>query len=77
MNIINIKININDLNEFIRLTNSFESDLDLINGHYIIDAKSLLGVYGLDISKTYQLKIYSKSDIELKKFNESFKIFKA
>lgn len=48
-----------------------EGDFDLIAGRYVIDAKSIMGIFSLDLSKTLQLDITDakEPDIEeLKKY---------
>lgn len=46
-------------------------------GRYIIDAKSALGVYALDLRKPIDVEIHSDDEEEIKRFNmvmEEFKI---
>ena len=39
-----------------------EYDLDLISGRYVIDAKSLLGIFSLDLSKPIELTIHADEE---------------
>lgn len=55
---------------FVRDAESFESDIDIISGRFIIDAKSILGVFSLDISKPVNVRILSDDELEIKRFNE-------
>lgn len=53
------------------------SDVDAIMGRYIIDAKSVLGIYALDLRKPIDVEIHSGDEEEIKRFNmvmEEFKI---
>lgn len=46
-------------------------------GRYIIDAKSVLGIYALDLRKPIDVEIHSDNEEEIKRFNmvmEEFKI---
>lgn len=45
--------------EFVKLLVSVPYDVDLVSGRYTIDAKSLLGILSLDLSKPIELQIYS------------------
>ncbi|MDE6759194.1 MAG: HPr family phosphocarrier protein [Lachnospiraceae bacterium] len=48
--------------EFVSITNSFDIDFDLVCGRYIIDAKSILGIFSIDLSKPVLLRIHAKQD---------------
>ena len=56
MNGTKINLKYDNLNEFIKITTSFESNIDMIKDRYVIDAKSLLGVLSLDFT---QLQVYN------------------
>ena len=60
-----VKVNINSIEKVKSLVNivaQFEYDVDLISGRYIIDAKSIMGVFSLDLSEPIELIINSDSD---------------
>lgn len=40
----------------------YESEFDLISGRYVIDAKSMMGIFSLDLSKPLDLCIHSDAD---------------
>lgn len=42
----------------------FDSEFDLASGRYVVDAKSILGIFSLDISKPLKLTIYDTSHID-------------
>ena len=69
------------LNDFIRIKNfssevvKFESDIDLIKGRYIIDAKSTIGIFTLDLSSPVDVVIHSDDEDEIKRFNEVMEAF--
>ena len=69
------------LNDFIRIKNfssevvKFESDIDLIKGRYIIDAKSTIGIFTLDLSSPVDVVIHSDDEDEIRRFNEVMEAF--
>ena len=70
------------LNDFIRIKNfssevvKFESDIDLVKGRYIIDAKSTIGIFTLDLSSPVDVIIHSDNEDEIKRFNEVMEKYK-
>ena len=40
----------------------FDVDMDLVTGRYIIDAKSIMGIFSLDLSKQIELHIHTEDD---------------
>lgn len=75
MNGIKIKLKYEDLKEFIKTTESFESDIDIIKGRYVVDAKSIMGILSLDFSKDISVVIHSNNEDEIAKFLETMKRF--
>ena len=43
---------------FISITTKFDAEIDLISGRYIIDAKSIMGIFSIDLSKPIILRIH-------------------
>ena len=50
---------INDVKEFVNIVMRFDFDVDLVSGRYAIDAKSIMGIFSLDLSKELTLNIHS------------------
>lgn len=74
-----LTINLNEMskaNKFANEVSKFESDVDIISGHYICDAKSLLALFSYDLSKPIEVEIHSKDENEIRKFNEVMEEFK-
>jgi len=46
-----------EVREFVREVMPLENEYDLISGKYVIDAKSILGIYSLNLSKPLELVI--------------------
>ena len=67
------KINLNTVDkvkEFCTIASKIEADLDIIVGRYIIDAKSIMGIFSVDISKDLILRIASDDIDECNKIKE-------
>ena len=75
MNGIKIKLKYEDLKEFIQITTSFESNIDMIKDRYVIDAKSLLGVLSLDFTQPTTVVIHSVNEDEIVRFYDAMKRF--
>ena len=59
---INVLIDtIDKVKDFVRATSQFDADMDIISGRYVIDAKSILGLFSLDLSEPVQLRIEGDS----------------
>lgn len=50
-------------------------DIDIIVGRYIIDAKSIMGIFSVDLSRELVLKISSDDVEECKEIREKLKAF--
>lgn len=56
----NIMLNtINDVKVFVNTVSKYDFDVDLISGRYAIDAKSIMGIFSLDLSKPIKMEIHS------------------
>lgn len=44
---------------FVEDITGLEGDFDLVSGRYILDARSLMGIFSLDLSKPIELKVYN------------------
>ena len=75
MNGIKSKLEYEDLKEFIQITTSFESNIDMIKDRYVIDAKSLLGVLSLDFTQPTMVVIHSVNEDEIVRFYDTMKRF--
>ena len=47
---------INDVKDFVNKVMLFNYDIDLVSGRYAIDAKSIMGIFSLDLSKPIKLQ---------------------
>ena len=46
---------INDVKEFVNIISLCDFDVDLVSGRYSIDAKSIMGIFSLDLSRHVEL----------------------
>ena len=49
---------------FVNDISRFNTDFDLISGRYVIDAKSIMGIFSLDLSKPIELTIHESDEID-------------
>lgn len=50
---------INDVKDFVALVNRCPFDVDLVSGRYAVDAKSIMGIFSLDLSKPIQMNVHA------------------
>ena len=50
---------IKDVKEFVNIVMRYDFDVDLVSGRYAVDAKSIMGIFSLDLSKPIQLNAHS------------------
>ncbi|MCI5699391.1 MAG: HPr family phosphocarrier protein [Lachnospiraceae bacterium] len=63
MKTIQISLNsIDKVKSFVNEINKFDFDFDLVSGRYVIDAKSIMGIFSLDLSKPIDLNIHVDGD---------------
>ena len=62
-----VKIFFNSIDKvkpFVNTIGKFDGDFDLTSGRYVVDAKSIMGVFSLDLSKPINLNIYADGDLD-------------
>ena len=52
------------LKSFVNDITKFDYDFDLVSGRYVIDAKSIMGIFSLDLSKPIDLNIHAEDNVE-------------
>jgi len=58
-----VKLNsINEVKEFVALTNRCAFDVDLMSGKYVIDAKSIMGIFSLDLAKPLKMIVHADGE---------------
>ncbi|MCR4696337.1 MAG: HPr family phosphocarrier protein [Lachnospiraceae bacterium] len=65
MKTVTISLNsIDKVKAFVNDITKFDYDFDLVSGRYVIDAKSIMGIFSLDLSKNIELNIHAENDCE-------------
>ena len=62
-----VKISLNSIDKvkaFVNDITKFETDFDLVSGRYVIDAKSIMGIFSLDLSKDVDLNIHAEDNVD-------------
>ena len=62
-----VKISLNSIDKvksFVNDISKFNYDFDLVSGRYVIDAKSIMGIFSLDLSKPIDLCIHAEEDLD-------------
>ena len=49
---------------FVNDISGFNAEFDLVSGRYVIDAKSIMGIFSLDISKPINLNIHTDDNVD-------------
>ena len=60
-----VKVSLNSIDKvktFVNDINRFDFDFDLVSGRYVIDAKSIMGIFSLDLSKPIDLNIHAEGE---------------
>ena len=61
-----VKISLNSIDKvksFVNEISKFNNDFDLVSGRYVIDAKSIMGIFSLDLSKPISLNIHAEENM--------------
>jgi len=65
MKTVHISLNsIDKVKAFVNDITKFDNDFDLVSGRYVIDAKSIMGIFSLDLSKPIELNIHSENNAD-------------
>ncbi|CUX21123.1 HPr family phosphocarrier protein [Clostridium sp. C105KSO13] len=63
MKTVQISLNsIDKVKSFVNEITKFDNDFDLVSGRYVIDAKSIMGIFSLDLSKPIELNIHAEDN---------------
>ena len=66
MTTVNIRLTtLEDVRRFVNTVTKYDTEIDLCSGRYVVDAKSIMGVFSLDLLSDIQLNIHSDNAAEL------------
>ncbi len=74
----NVKIRLStiaDVRDFVNIVNRTDADIDLISGRYIVDAKSIMGIFSLDLMQPIELSVQTENEAVITPLLESLKPF--
>ncbi len=66
MKVKTVSISLNSIDKvksFVNAISKFDNDFDLVSGRYVIDAKSIMGIFSLDLSKPINLNIHADESL--------------
>lgn len=52
---------INDVKVFVNVVSKYDFEIDLTSGRYVVDAKSIMGIFSLDLSKPIKVEAHSEN----------------
>ena len=65
MKTVQISLNsIDKVKSFVNEITKYYNDFDLVSGRYVIDAKSIMGIFSLDLSKPIDLNIHADGELD-------------
>lgn len=68
---------IDDVKLFVNEVSKVPYDVDLTSGRYVVDAKSIMGIFSLDLSNEITVEAHCKEQYEAEDFENKFSQFKA
>lgn len=66
---------ISDIRDFVNIAAKYDFDIDLKSGRYVVDAKSIMGIFSLDLMKPIELTAEIEDAAECAAFEEDIKRF--
>lgn len=68
---VQIKLNtIEDVKKLVSDITEFECDFEIVSGRFVVDAKSIMGILSLDLSKKLMLVIQSDDEYKIDKIKD-------
>ncbi|MBD9008988.1 MAG: HPr family phosphocarrier protein [Clostridiales bacterium] len=56
---------INDVKNFVNVVTKYDYEIDLTSGRYVVDAKSIMGIFSLDLTKPIKVEAHGEDCTEL------------
>ena len=76
MNTFRISINtIDKVKKFVNLTNKCEADVDIVSGRLLVDAKSIMSIFSMDLTRPMTLRIHESNTEKLEEYKKLFEEF--
>ena len=61
---------VENVKNFVNATSNYIEDIDLVKGRYVVDAKSIMGIFSLDLSKPIEMRIYTEDAVRAEEIFE-------
>lgn len=61
-----------DVKDFVNIASRYSYDIDLVSGRYVVDAKSIMGIFSLDLSKPIKVEAHTEDAAEFEKEIQRF-----
>ena len=55
---------INDVKNLVNIANKYDFDIDLISDRYVVDAKSIMRIFSLDLTKSIKVEAHTENSEE-------------
>ena len=68
---------IDDVKEFVNEVSKVPYDVDLSSGRYVVDAKSIMGIFSLDLSNKITVEAHCTEAADAEAFEKTFEKFRA
>ena len=60
MKTLNVSLaSINDVKNFVNIVAKYDFDIDLVSDRYVVDAKSIMGIFSLDLTKPIGVNLHT------------------
>ena len=66
---------IQDVRSFVDIVTKYNMDIDLSSGRYVVDAKSIMGIFSLDLLNPIKLSAQSDKEEDVKALMEDLKAY--
>lgn len=66
---------VEDIKDFVNEVRTLDCELDLVSGRYTVDAKSIMGVFSLDLTNPLTLQVYGATDRDLEQLESILKAY--
>ncbi len=63
---------INDVKSFVNVVTKYDYEIDLTSGRYVVDAKSIMGIFSLDLTKPIKVEAHGEDCSKLISELEAF-----
>ena len=75
--VLDVSLNtINKVKKFTNIVNQFECDIDVLQGKYIVDGRSIMGIFSLNLTETVTVEIESDDKKEIDRFLKKMEEFR-